>query len=279
MPQKATWCWNGSTADGQTVFGFSETWYSNLTGQALVDSMRTLARTRAPMLAAGCFLFGYRIGQPGGKAITIRENASIKAPRGNDGPNVPQDAALCQARGTAAGLPTKRFWLHCLPDDQVANGKFANPNQMAQDAATWVNELNNAGFMFRYQILGTPARVASISDLGAVVLSDNIVVAAGTDIKLLRVKDVNGRGATGIFRVAATPAPTATTFSLLGWTGQEVGVSGKVAVVTYGFTAMSAAVTQIGAVGSAVIRPGTRKCGRPFGQLVGRASAKRVIRA
>ena len=118
-------------------------------------------------------------------------------------------------------------------------------------------------------------RVASITDAGAVTTSDNIVVAAGTDIKLLRVRDVNGRGVKGIFRVAATPAPTATTFTLLGWGGKTVGVSGNVSVVTFGYTAMSAADPTPGHVATAITRPGTRKLGRPFGQLVGRVSARR----
>lgn len=274
MTVKCSWLWNGSANGGQLTFGFSEQWYSNNSGDSLIDQMRALAIVRVNSMAAGTVLFGYRIGQPNGKSITVRENASIRAPRGNDNPNVPQDAALCQVRGTAAGNPTKKFWLHNLPDDFVSNAKFENPNNMGTLATNWVQGLIDSSFLFRYIILGTPARIASITDTGVVTLSDNLVVAAGTNVKLVRVRDVNGKGVKGIFRIAAAPAPTLTTFTLLGWKGQEVGVSGNMAVVTYGYTSMQVPNPRPGKIASVILRPGTRKCGRPFGQLAGRVSAR-----
>lgn len=274
MTVKASWLWNGSANNGNLVFGFSESWYSNGSGDTLIAQMRALAVTRSASLAKGSTLFGYRIGQPGGKSITVRENAAIAAPRGNDFPNVPQDAALCQVRGTAAGNPSKKYWLHNLPDDAVSNAKFANPNEIGLLAARWVQTLIDSSFLFRYLLLGTPARVAKIDTGGVVTLSDNLVVAPGTNVKLIRVRDTNGRGVKGIYRVAATPAPTLTSFTLLDWQGQTVGVSGNMAVATYAYSSMQVPEAGPGKIQSVVVRPGTRKCGRPFGQLAGRVSAR-----
>ena len=275
MTVKASWLFNGTNTNGQLVWGFSESWYSNNSGDQLIAQMRTLARTRIQFCASGTVLYGYRIGQPSGKSITVREFSSIRAPRNNDAANVPQDAALCVCRGAAATAPKKEFWMHCLPDDYVNDGAFANVNFMGQSAAAWVQGLLDAGFQFRYSQYGTPARIASISDAGAVVLSDNLVLAAGTNVKLIRVRDVNARGVKGIYTIAATPAPTATTFTLLNWPGKTVGVSGKIATITYGYSNIVAPDPKPGTVASVLVRPGVRKCGRPFGQLVGRVSARR----
>ena len=77
MTIKASWLWNGTAAQDQLVFGFSETWYTNQSGDALIDIMRVLVRQCAGILAKDTFLYGYRIGQPGGRSVTVREFLSI----------------------------------------------------------------------------------------------------------------------------------------------------------------------------------------------------------
>lgn len=275
MATKATWLWNGATKGNTLSFGFSETWYTTDAPDAAITKMRALAIIRAQSLGAGIGLYGYRVQLAGSRSLTVRENSNIAAPAQNSTVNVPMDAALCRCIGSAASAPVKRFFLHALPDDDVQDTQFVNPNAVAMAAANWINALQTNGFMFQYQVLSAASRVNSIAADGTVVLADNLVVVAGSNVILRRVRDTNGRGVTGIYRVAPDPAPTQLTFKLLGWRGQTVAVSGRVSTVDYLTTGMLPADPIPGRRASATIRPGVRKVGRPFGLFRGRVPVRR----
>jgi len=276
MATKCTWLWNGQARNGALFFGFSETWYHDLPPSALISMMINAAKLRVPILASGTVLYGFRLGVVGEKSFTTRISEVIKAPLANSTPNVPQDAALCSVFGNAAPSPRKLFWLHNLPDDVVADAKFQTYPAVAIPAQNFTAHLAANGFKFRYQVLGAPSRINGITAGGVVTLADPLVgVVPGSNVKLSRVRDVNGRGVRGIYRVAPDPAPTTTTFTLLGWGGKVVGASGKLSLITYAYAPVLAGNEKEGKVDSVLQVPGVRKCGRPFGQLRGRVSARR----
>lgn len=275
MTLKATWLWNGFAASGRIVYGFTESWYTDLAPAQLIPSMLEIAKIRAGILANGTTLFGFRIADttPGSRAYTAYPQQDVVAPAGNGAPNVPQDAALCQVLGTVAGT-VKRFWIHDLPDDAVSNAAFTNVPNIIAILARFNNALQADGYKFRYTLPSSPvANVQSIDAAGVVALQAPLVGAALYSIvQMFHVRGVDGRGKKGKFQI--TNFVDTQHFTLGHWPGDVVGASGKLRLTQYGFTSLQA--VPVGRnPGDITIRPGVRKCGRPFGQLRGRAVARR----
>jgi hypothetical protein len=275
MTLKCSWLWNGTAKAGNLSFGFSESWYTNDAPAVLLPKMEQSARFRVPMLARGTILYGYRIADtaPGSRAYTVFPSGGIGAQRGAGTPNVPQDAALCQCYGTVPGT-VKRFWIHCLPDDFVKDGDFDPGSGVPGDARAYINNLATAGFLFRYTLPTSPiAKIQSIDNTGVVVLQAPLVGAAlNSIVQLYHVRGVDGRGKRGKFTISAFVDNQH--FTLGHWPGDVVGASGSLRLTTYGFTSIQQ-VPPLGLQSDPTIKPGTRKCGRPFGQLRGRAVARR----
>ena len=275
MSLKASWLFNGTAAGGKISFGFSESWYTDLAPDLLLQRMKEIARTRLRMCARNTVLFGYRIADtaPNSRAFTHRETANVQSSIRAGTPNVPQDAALCRCYGTVGGT-LKRFWLHNLPDDMVEDGQFTEVGPLPTIARQWLNELLANGFKFRYKVPSAPTgRVQSIDSSGNVVLLEGIAgLAVSSLVQLLHVRDVNGRGVTGNFAVKARTSDAV--FQLDHWPGGLIGMSGKIRLVQYAFSSIQEVPDQ-GAKADITIRPGSRKCGRPFGQLRGRVPARR----
>lgn len=273
MTLKATWLWNGTARDGRIMFGFSESWYTDDAPSVALPKMIALAEIRAPLIATGTLLYGLRVQDtaPGSRAYTQSPPTTIEGAGRARYPNVPQDAALCQCFGTDAGT-IKRFWLHDLPDQAVHNGDFADQNTLRL-ARAWINGLAAQGFKFRYLNKNAgDAAVQSIDANGNVtLLADLAGLAIGTVVQLLRVRDTNGKGVRGNFAIKAYT--DARHFQLDHWKGQTVGMSGKVRKIAYLFTSLQALPAD-GIGSDPTIRPGVRKCGRPFGQLRGRVAKR-----
>jgi len=275
MTLKASWLWNGTARSGSISFGFSENWYTDDAPAILLPKMEVIARQRVSFMARNTDVYGYRIADtsPGSRAYTQRPNARIAAARGAGVPNIPNDAALCQCFGTVGGT-VKRFWLHNLPDGFVDDSEFTAESTMALKARTFINLLSENGFKFRYQVQNTAsADIQSIDALGNVVLVQELAgVAQGSYVQLYHVRGTDGRGKRGKYRVDT--ATDTRHVKLAHWPGDIVALSGKLRIVTYQFT--SIAVVPADGIGSdPTLRPGARKVGRPFGQLRGRAIARR----
>src|SRR5580765_3428997 len=128
MATKATWLFNGgdlTSAAGGKVYGFSETWYTSLDGDALINAMDLVSSLRRLCLAKFTSIVGYRIGQVNGRSFVIRK--FLAAPRENDEGNLPVDSALMQVN-IAGSTSRKRFFIHDLPDDWIAGGVI-NPQR------------------------------------------------------------------------------------------------------------------------------------------------------
>lgn len=275
MTLKATWLWNGSSSDGRHVFGFSESWYTDLSGSNLVTSMDAISQKRVQLFGQGVNLFGYRIADttPNSRAYTLYSKLVLNPPPRNGRLNVPQDAALCQILGSVAGT-IKRFWLHALPDDAVSDANFTDGLNIVPLSRDFINALAADSYKFRYTVPGSPiSEIVSIAANGDVVLQAPLVGAAlFSTVQLFHVRGVDGRGKRGKFKISAFVDTQH--FTLGRWPGDVVGASGKLRLTQYGFTTFP----QLGGGRNGddpTVRPGIRKCGRPFGQLRGRAVARR----
>lgn len=274
MTLKATWLWNGTARNGQLSFGFSETWYTDDAPAQLLPKMENVALVRASIIATNTVLFGYRIQDTaaGARAYTAAPTVVVEGVGRGRYPNVPQDAALCQVLGTVGGT-VKRFWMHDLPDGLVANADFVG-QEVQQQARNFINALAQNGFKFRYlnQNAGK-AKIQGIDANGNVTLLEPLAgLGVSSVLQLFHVRGTDGRGKRGMFPIKVYTDDKH--FQLDHWTGSVVGMSGYIRKVEYGYTSLQN-VPMAGFGSDPTIKPGTRKCGRPFGSPRGRAVARR----
>jgi hypothetical protein len=264
MATKATWLFNGAgTLTWDKVWGFSETWYTSLTGDALIAAMDTISSKRRLLLASDAAIVGYRIGVDNGRSFVIRKLFS--APTSNSTSNVPVDSALCQV-GTAGGPAIKRFWLHDLPDDWILGGKVIP--SVRPGIFDLINTFSALGFQVRFQNqAAVKSDVLSITTLGLVTTVQAFGTVAGDLVSFLNCKDINGKPIRGQYIVETVTDPTH--FTVAHWSGVTVGRSGKVRKVAYLFG------TALALGDRGLISAGSRKVGRPFFQSRGRAPIRR----
>jgi len=267
MATKATWLFNGgdvSSAAGGKVYGFSETWYTSLEGDALLGAMDIVSAVRRLCLAKETSIVGYRIGQANGRSFVIRR--FFAAPRDNDEGNLPVDSALVQV-GVAGSASRKRFFVHDLPDDWIAGGVISPARRRLIRDVCDAYVAQTFQVRFQNQAAQT-ANVLSIDALGVVTTQQAFPVAVGSVVQLLNVRDNNGRAVRGNFVVSVGGAGT--TFTLAQWPGKVVPRSGKVRLQAFLFGAALSLPDDQKIIGAA-----SRKVGRPFFQSVGRVRARR----
>lgn len=264
MPIKCSWLFNGTnwSDEDNMNFGFSESWYFGGSEAGALDAMEGVSIVRRQIMAFGCAIVGYRLSDGAGLNRLVRKY--IPTAHGVDYPNLPVDAALCQCR--VAGTPTiKKFWLHNLPDDWVSKAAIVATRK--NQIRTVIDAYSAFGFQVRYSVLNAPTvEVLSITDQGVVTCLGAHQAAANNKVTLLRCRDVNGRPQRGVYVVSAVA--NATTLTLAHWPGNVVARSGKIRMQQFAYgTAVS-----LGEAG--LIRGGSRKVGRPFFLLRGRAPAR-----
>jgi len=267
MPVKCSWLFNGTSGnrDGK-VWGFSENWYSGLSGNALVAAMDTVSSFRRLLLASDTVICGYRIGVDGGRSYVVRR--TFAAPRANDASNIPVDSALCQC-SVNGSTTIKKFWFHDLPDDWVNSTLILDARR--QTILNCIGALVNNGFMVRYQVPNAiGGDVQGITALGEVTTVQATGLAAGNLVQFLNCKDINGRTVRGKYIIASLGAGN--TFTLAHWSGQVVARRGRVRLVqfAYGAAQTFAPDSTLG-----LISGGSRKVGRPFFQSRGRVPVRR----
>jgi len=265
MATKCTWLFNGGSFDGAgRVYGFSETWYSNLTGVDLVAAMDLVSAKRRLILAKGTTIVGYRIGLDTGRAFVIRKG--LPAPSDNFTGNLPVDSALCEV-GIQGKSSTKRFFIHDLPDNFVQDGEIV---------PIWANDIDAAvhayvqfGFLVRAQNpASSVSPILSIDALGNVVTTLAFPVAINGRVQFLNCRDINNRAIRGQYIVDAIPTD-ATHFHVAHWGGTVVGASGKVRLTQFVFR------NAVELEGRSIIGAASRKVGRPFFQSRGRVPVRR----
>ena len=261
MTVKCTWLFNGS--QGGKSWGFSETWY-HPGGANVVRDMDRVSQNRALILSSSTEIVGYRIGPDNGRAYVLRKG--FEAPGSNDTSNLPVDAALC-AVGSAGSDNLKRFFFHDLPDNWVTGARIA-PSRLNSIQAV-ITAFTDLPFLVRrLNPAAITAPILSISNVGLVTTSANIALAENNSITLLNCRDINGHAVRGNFVVGTVV--DATHFNLVHWAGQTVARSGRVRLVQFSFGGAIDLGRDRGIIGAA-----SRKVGRPFFQLRGRAPIRR----
>jgi len=263
MATKATWLFQGRIDNPSVTYGFSETWYTNLTGDNLVTAMDTVSDSRAQSLADFSSIIGYRIQGVNGRAYVVKR--SYPAPAANGPANVQVDAALMQC--FVQGSPTvKKFYMHNLPDSWVNDGVITQANR--RKLTGFIAELQDQGFLVRYRTQTAPqADILSVTAAGVVTTIQNIAVNVGDEVQFLRTRDTDGHAIRGTYIVSV--APGGNTFTVAHWPNAVVGRSGKIRKLVYGFG-------QVLIAGDAgFLRVGGKKVGRPFFQFRGRAPIRR----
>lgn len=264
MATKATWLFGGSTSASGLTWGFSESWYTNLAGDALINAMDLVSSRRVQILSRSSEIVGYRIGTPNGRSFVVRKRFS--SPSGNDWSNMPVDAALCQC-GIAGSDNRKKFFFHDLPDDWVNLASVEAARRPAIN--TVISTIAAAGFLVRFQNpIAVAAPILAVDALGAVTTSAPVALAVNNVVSFLNMRDTNNRAIRGTFVVDLVTDPTH--FRVAHWGGSIVGRSGRVRVVSF----LVGAALYLGDTTS-IIRGGSRKVGRPFFQLRGRAPVRR----
>jgi hypothetical protein len=279
MPDiKISTLFNGSSNAVKSVFGFSETWYTDRPADQAVQIYKTtIAQKRIALLPEDVSIYGYRV-QPataGARSYTVLEKDDLEGPAANGGANVPQDAALCRVFGTVDGV-VKRFWVHCLPDSFINTGGFDAALGVEELLRAYITSVIAAGFKIRFQDTTAPSSdILSVAADGTCVLVNPLAGAVvGAKISILHARDRYGRGVRGIFRVSNVGYIDTSHFTIYHWPGAEIFNSGKARLVSYR-TCPCNPLPRKGGIPDPIIRPGVRKCGRPFGQLRGRVSARR----
>jgi hypothetical protein len=264
MAVKATWLFNGFSSVSGRAWGFSETWYSGLTGAALIAAMDLVSAQRRLILASDASIVGYRIGVDNGRSYVVRRD--LQGRPVNTTSNLPVDCALCEVG--VVGAPTiKRFFFHDLPDDWVQSTNIVDRNRVF--ITNVVDALTQLGFQVRLQNpLAIQAPILSIDAAGNVVTTAPIGLAANNLVAFLTCRDTNGRTVRGQYIVDTVT--DATHFKVAQWSGQVVSRKGRVRLVSYLFLpALNLGVNRT------IVGAASRKAGRPFFQSRGRVPVRR----
>lgn len=257
---------NRSLANPHTG-GWSESWWTQLSGSNLDAQFQQLLSLRARMLPASAQIIGSRR-----SSFTIAGNRLLPGPSqsaeafypgmvGNVN-DLPQ--AALQIKGTAAAGPNRNsFYLRAIPDDQIQGGEY-DPTRAFNNAVVNFKSFlanGNWGFVGR-DLLQPRARVLSIA--GGIVQLDGPLggVAAGSFLRFSRVYGSDGQPIKGSFVVN----------SFAGALYTCLGLVGKVVLVPSG-TARNDLLTYSAYSVLNIGRAGVKKVGRPSEGYRGRRSA------
>jgi len=239
--------------------------------------MQGIYATRMNMLPKSVVCVGFRVGDvsPGSRAVVDTDSAGGQGDAGFT-VGTANDAFLYGIRGTESNT-FKRGFLHTAPDELVASGDFNTFTRCNFLARSWLNALASEGFLFRYKVTNnanTQGNILYIDETGNVNLETAIVgLTAQSVVQIVRCRDTDGKTIKGNWSLAAFT--NGSTFKLRNWfTGHIVNLSGKVRLISYGYTGI-VPLPSGNKPTNPLIRVGDRKVGRPFFQLRGRVTARR----
>jgi hypothetical protein len=277
MPTKVTMLFNSVTPGGdqvgdkQVIGGWSESfWQEALIGpDALVAA--ALYNARLPLVCATTALVGVRATQysipamPGNLLRPIQSKV-LRFNRFGSLPVITDILQMClDVNTTTTGKPNKsKFKIGNIPDSFVVVGNFRPNQQYAQAMQTYVRTISQDSWGFVGRVIDNEA--ALVMGLAANVLTTSFALAGvvpGHFVRINRGKTSDNLPFTGTFRVASVDGNAYTLEGTQGVALQRAGTVRRDQV----------AFCDIDAVEFGV--PSTRKIGRPFFQLRGRASKRR----
>lgn len=274
MPNKVSIIFNLATAPTDLAQanvhtgGWSETFWTDLDGDALLARLAVLAGRRALLLGASASITGYRIQQ-----YTIARNILIAGGSSAGGLRLPGFSAAVtdmpqvalEYKCSAAGKNnSSRKTLRGIIDSQIVGGEY-QPTTVYRGAVTrFFTELTSGVWSFPGRDLSNPSmRILGITNLGVITVDGVVGIALGDYVRLLRVRDNTGFPVEGSFEVTAA---TLTTITVRDWKGATVGASGRLRKDNVVMCTISAA---------SPTRSVVRKIGRPTEGYRGRRSKRR----
>lgn len=246
--------------------GFTETWYHPSDFGANVEAAFTLlAQKRAALLPTTGSIVGFRYqttdGIVSGRSTTRLISIPGLAGRQTDVPQMGIKMDMDAANGV-----NQRVWLmRGVPDSQITTGEFQPSAAYRNDLANFLSGLGGT-WAFRGQVLtNPPTEIDTITAAGVITWGANPGYANGSKIKVLRARNIAGRGKGGVFRVNAVVANTG---QLTGWTHGDC-TGGKSRQYAVAFPLLPANSTPI-LTAEAVLK----KVGRPSRQYRGRRAVR-----
>lgn len=272
MPSKIVMLINGLTekappdpqlgyAGSFHAFGVTESFWLNLTNFATITNrVHEICLARAGLLPLNCEIVAARV-------YTDGVGTSRLIPLGYRGDtgvlNLAGDAILCQTQ-TSGVLFQRKFWIHCVPDEQVQNGEWQPTANYKQRTIAYLNKLI-AYAMWYAQARTNQVGIVTVTSAGLVTFGNAHGFNVGDQVRITRVYLSSlGRFYGGTFRVA-TVGPLSTQLTLNGWPAYN-GAGG---------IAFTKGTQFVGMTDVDVLRGGIRKVGRPFTVYHGRRSKRK----
>lgn len=268
MKLKSTYLVNISWGTNKLA-GFSESFYdsqADLKAGAL--RIRNLATLRATTLPPEATIVGYRVSDiehphvSYSGSLNLQGSARFNGIGGNQPArtDTPWQSLLVKFTG---GGSTRTAAFRGIPDEWVLNGVFLQDALHGASLITFANAVVTRGFYLLQQDKSSELfDVLGVSTSGVLTTFQAQPLVKGDAITFSRTRDVNGRSVKGIWKISTDPVDSFT-FQLANWpTGREVE-EGKAKLANADITVIQE---------QSIFRMGSRKVGRPFGQLVGRAT-------
>jgi len=248
------------------VGGWSESWYSQITGTELISRFNSLCQVRAAMLSPDARIIGQRYQQVEPE-VTSSQVASVTFP-GTSGTagDVPQMSVLVKVVAQAPNPNIRQWAIRGVPDARVVNGEFVPSIQWTQSFNTFQSTLQGLAFRFRGRdLLASQGAINFIDATGEVWMNSPITTSDGTLVQVIKAMNEDGRQVGGTFQVMGSP--TSTNLNLRNY---NLGLlqGGRLRVVTFIYPLVESGLTSLG-------RVTVRKVGRPFFSFRGRRSNRR----
>lgn len=263
--------------------GWSESLY-HASLSSFTEFIRRAAAPRARFLVAGASIVGLRRQQldplgPAQVATTGINGANISsAADPESSQDYPSLALYFRMPGNSATASPRPMMLRGIPDGSIRGGEWYPgvilSGQPRQDTLlnTYLQSLIQGGFGYRYKNPPFTVNVFEISTTGVVTTVGAHGRAIGDIVRPYQVRDQNGRGVQGTFRVSAIGGSQELT--LQNWDPArfvEAGGSGQLRGTSFAFVVFDAIPENLYALGIKTI---SRKPGRPFGAFRGRAGRR-----
>jgi len=252
----------GATGSLSRVGGWSEGWWYDGTDSDAMDKLVIISEFRARCLTNAAQVIGQRVRVLGGGSRTLNRtfpgNLVVRA-------DIPQMGVLCSLKGIG-GANVRRFILRGIPDARVEEGEYDPSDTFMIPLRGYIQQVQNQGFAFKAVDLTKLAYpVLTISNAGAVLLSQDASFGTGSLVKGLRVSDADN-GLSIPFTLPIVPGSDAKHWTLVGWT-HPAASGGRIREVATVYPIVDASTFEL-------VRVTTHKVGKDFFQFHGRASKR-----
>jgi len=256
--------------------GWSEGFWATEAPGAFQDKWHAILTARAKFLPKQAQIVGFRTQTyeiAGNKLMPLGASAGAYRYPGSVRFDCDQPQVTLRARATAQGAQnTASLYMRGIPDSWVFGGEYDPVDDANTLLSAYYRQLitKGAGFIGRNLNIGS-VRVLNVIDLGgnsgsAITCNAAVPGVALNDfVRLIRVRDVNGKSIEGVYNVTNVNGAVITVRALSGRT--VLAPSGLCRKDSLAFNTFGVIATQ---------RITTKRVGSPFEKYRGRRSKRRV---